>query len=156
MTNYLSWLCCHFSCQGPPAMALFPKTPTREDSVWILNLEGRIEERRGVCSYLYTCALRGQWEKSWKGGVSERLGNPFFEHFVLCASFVYWVPTLAAGLQCFSQIRISITGLVVSELRAHVCAVWMRQPNFNEILCVCVCFNRVWPFTQTYFFWRFL
>lgn len=38
--NYRS--CCHSSCQGPPAMTVFRKTPTGEDIVWLLNLESKI------------------------------------------------------------------------------------------------------------------
>lgn len=41
VTNYWSWLCCHSSCQGPPAMAVFRKRPLEKTlcEYWILKVK---------------------------------------------------------------------------------------------------------------------
>ena len=101
-----------------------------------VNVESWMQDRgkeECVCLSIYMCVcvwvLGRQFEKKKKKREREkrereRLGNPLFEHFVLCAPFVYWVPTLAGALQLFSQTGISIARLVVGS-------VWR--------LCICVC-----------------
>lgn len=94
-----------------------------------------------MCVYLYVCVCvlgrqceKGEREKRER----ERLGNPLFEHFVLCAPFVYWVPTLAGGLQLFSQTGISIARLVVRS----VWRLCMRMcVSLFISMCVCVQFR---------------
>lgn len=73
---------------------------------------------------------KGEQEKRER----KQLGNPLFEHFVLCASFVYRVPTLSGRLQLFSQTRISIARFVVRS-------VWRLSMRMcvSLFLYVCVC-----------------
>lgn len=49
---------------------------------------------------------------------------------MLCASFVYWVPTLAGRLWLFSQTRISIVRFVVRSVLVCVC------PFYFHVVCV--------------------
>lgn len=64
VTNYWSGLCCHSSCQGPPAMAVFRKRPLVKTlcEYWILKAR---QGRGGVCVYLYVCVCLGGavWKK---------------------------------------------------------------------------------------------
>lgn len=118
----------------PPTVSL--KTPTGEDIVWLLNFEGKIAWQREVC-VCWLGIVNKKGEREW-GEKKERkqLGNPLFEHFVLCASFVYWVPTLAGRLWLFSQTKISIVRFVVRSMWC-VCASFL----FSRCLCAFALFR---------------
>lgn len=98
VTNYWFCLCLSLLMPRTPCYGSLPITPTREDILWILNAESKTRKRRVVYVYLYyLCVLGRGWDKSTKTE-RERLGNPLFEHFVLCALFVYEFPHwLGAG-----------------------------------------------------------